>query len=78
MRGSEEDKDKQPPHRQAASYYKRKVGQKDGEFIVTMSHPRESSPKPLIIEINRWKASVKREQSVGAAALTTVSAPRAG
>jgi hypothetical protein len=78
VKGSEEDKCDQPPHRQAATYYKRIVKNKDGEFIVTMEHPRESSPKPLIIDVDRYKASVKREQSVGAAALTSVSAPRAG
>ena len=44
-----------------------------------MEHPRESAPKPLVIDVDRFKARVKREQSIGAAALTTaVSAPRAG
>jgi hypothetical protein len=78
IKGSEEDKSDQPPHRQAAAYYRRIVKDKSGQFIVTMEHPRESAPKPLVIEIDRWKASVKREQMVGAAALTAVSAPRAG
>jgi hypothetical protein len=78
IKGSEEDKSNQPPHRQAATYYKRIVAEKDGEFIVTMTHPRESAPKPVVIEIDRSKARVKKEQSVGAAALTSVSAPRAG
>jgi hypothetical protein len=77
-KGSEEDKSDQPPHRQAATYYKRIVAKKDGEFIVTMQHPRESAPKPLVIDVDRWKARVKREQAIGAAALTSVSAPRAG
>jgi hypothetical protein len=78
VKGSEEDKSDQPPHRQAATYYRRIVKDKDGEFIVTMEHPRESAPKPLVIDVDRLKARVKREQSVGAAALTAVSAPRAG
>ncbi len=77
-KGSEEDKSDQPPHRQAEAYYRRIVGLKDGEFIVTMEHPRESAPKPLVIDVDRFKARVKREQSIGAAALTAVSAPRAG
>ena len=77
-KGSEEDECPQPPHRQAANYYRRIVRDKDGQFIVTMEHPRESSPKPLVIEVDRLKSSVKREQSVGAAALVSVSAPRAG
>jgi hypothetical protein len=78
VKGSEEDKSDQPPHRQAANYYRRIIREKDGEFIVTMEHPRESAPKPLVIDVDRFKARVKREQSVGAAALTAVSAPRAG
>ncbi len=77
-KGSDEDKSDQPPHRQAANYYRRIVGKKDGEFIVTMEHPRESAPKPLVIEVDRFKARVQRAQSVGAVSLTSVSAPRAG
>ncbi len=77
-KGSDEDKSDQPPHRQAADYCRRIVAQKDGEFIVTMKHPRESAPKPLVIDVDRFKARVKREQLIGAAALTSVSAPRAG
>lgn len=76
--GSEEDESHQPPHRQAANYYKRIAGEKDGEYIVTMEYPRESAPRPLVIEVDYRKARVKRSQSVGAAALTPVSAPRAG
>lgn len=76
--GSEEDESTQPPHRQAANYYKRIVGEKDGEYIVTMEYPREGAPRPLVIEVDYRKARVKRSQSVGAAALTPVSAPRAG
>jgi len=77
-KGSEEDKSPQPPHRQAAAYYKRIVRDKDGEYIVTMQHPRESAPRPLVIEVDWRKAKVKRSQSIGAAAITPVSAPRAG
>lgn len=76
--GSEEDESPQPPHRQAANYYKRIVGEKDGEYIVTMEYPREGAPRPLVIEVDYRKARVKRSQSVGAAGLTPVSAPRAG
>ena len=76
--GSDEDKSPQPPHRQAANYYKRIVGEKDGEYIVTMEHPRVSDPRPLVIEVDYRKARVKRSQLIGAAALTPVSAPGAG
>lgn len=47
---SNDDSD-QPPHRQAANYYKDVVADLDGEFKVTMEHPKESDPKPLVIEI---------------------------
>lgn len=77
-KGSKEDDSPQPPHRQAAAYYKRIAREKDGEYLVTMEHPKESAPRPLVIEVDWRKAKVKRTQSVGAAALTPVSAPRAG
>ncbi len=76
--GSDEDESPQPPHRQAANYYKRIVGEKDGEFIVTMEYPRQGAPRPLVIEVDYRKARIKRSQSIGAAAMTPVSAPRAG
>ena len=78
-KGSDEDSDKQPPHRQAANYYKDDaVKKRKGEFHVTMEHPTESAPKPIIIQIDGSKATVlKRAASIGAAAIGT-SAPRAG
>jgi hypothetical protein len=77
-KGSKEDDDVQPPHRQAANYYREIAKEKDGEFIVTMEHPKVSAPKPLVIEIDRFKATVKKEQVAAAVAVTSVSAPRAG
>jgi hypothetical protein len=77
-KGTDEDEDVQPPHRQAANYYREIVKEKDGEFIVTMEQPKASEPKPLVIEIGRFKATVKKPQVFGAAVLTSVSAPRAG
>jgi hypothetical protein len=49
--GTEEDKDVQPPHRQAANYYRRVVSANSGEFKVTMESPSQNLPKPLKIEI---------------------------
>ena len=68
----------QPPHKQAAKYYREVADDKKGEFIVTMEHPRASAPKPLVIEIDRLKATIKREQVAAAVAVTSVAAPRAG
>ena len=68
----------QPPHRQAANFYRKIRVEKDGEFIVTMEHPKPSDPKPLVIEIDRFHATVKKALVVGTPALTSVNAPRAG
>ena len=68
----------QPPHRQAANYYKDVAKGIDGEFKVTMEHPKKSAPEPLVITIDSSKATIE-EQSAGAATLiTSQSAPRAG
>ena len=37
--GTDEDKDDQPPHRQAAEYYKEVATDLRGQFVVTMEHP---------------------------------------
>ncbi|MYB63291.1 hypothetical protein F4X73_01260 [Candidatus Poribacteria bacterium] len=67
-----------PPHRQAANYYKAVADDIDGEFKVTMEHPKESAPEPLVITIDSSKATIV-EQSLSAAALiTSQTAPRAG
>jgi len=75
---SEEDKDPQPPHRQAANYYRPVVDKLDGDgLIVTMEHPNENKPKPVVIEIgSRGLTLIKA--AVGGAA-TIISTPaRAG
>ena len=58
----------QPPHRQAANYYKDVAKDINGEFKVTMEHPKKSSPEPLVITIDSSKATIE-EQSVSAATL---------
>jgi hypothetical protein len=42
----------QPPHRQAANYYKEVMANRDGDFMVTMEHPNTESPKPMVFEID--------------------------
>lgn len=42
----------QPPHKQAAAYYRRVANLKQGEFKVTMDHPSRSNPKPMIYIID--------------------------
>ena len=77
-KGTTEDKDVQPPHRQAANYYRDIEKEKSGEFIVTMEHPSSSNPKALVIEIDQFGATVKKSQIFGAAAAASGPAPRAG
>lgn len=77
-KGTAADKDDQPPHRQAANYYRDVASNKDGEFVVTMEHPKASAPKPVVVEITGLGAKLKKTQAVGSAAVTSVVAPRAG
>ncbi|SEP17915.1 hypothetical protein [Aquisalimonas asiatica] len=50
-KGSDEDRDNQPPHRQAANYHRRVSGQCDGEFEVTMEKPSKANPKPFAYKV---------------------------
>jgi hypothetical protein len=79
VKGSAEDQDSNPPHRQAANYYRDIATQKSGEFIVTMENPSESEPKPLIVEIDTDNCAkvIKRALS-SAAIIGSSTAPRAG
>jgi len=78
-KGSDEDNVSDPPYRQAANYYKEdSVDDSETEFLVTMQHPNEDSPKPIVIEIDEDKAT-HRKRAVSAFAIATGSpAPRAG
>lgn len=81
QKGDERDRQDgaNPPHRQAANYYKEDVAEpKDGEFKVTMEHPSTSKPKPLTITIDGRKATVKKESVAATAAAVSVRTPRAG
>ena len=70
--------DIQPPHRQAANYYREVANKLDGEYLVTMEHPRVSAPEPLVIVIDGTKARVKSSGSLGVSAIVTRRPPRAG
>ena len=72
------DEDDQPPHRQAANYYRDLMKVKSGEFRVTMEHPTESRPEPLVIEIGGTGPKVKKLGFVAASVITSRPAPRAG
>jgi hypothetical protein len=65
-KGSEEDLDPQPPHRQAAAYYRSVADLKDGQFKVTMDLPSKSKPKPSTIEITDRGAQLLLVSAAGA------------
>ena len=79
IKNSGEDKDNNPPHRQAAAYYKDVAKDLKGEYQVTMEFPKESSPSPIVVEVDKktcWV--VKKTKSTTTAAIATKTPPRAG
>ena len=75
---TEEDDDPQPPHRQAANYYRSVVNKLDGEgLVVTMEHPSQKKPKPIIVEIGSRGVTLVKAATGGAAAIISTPA-RAG
>jgi hypothetical protein len=77
-KGTAEDRDIQPPHRQAANYYKKGIDKFNGDFIVTMEHPKKEKPEPLVIKIDSQKATIERMLWGGGIATTSQPSPRAG
>jgi hypothetical protein len=79
LKGTKEDEVDDPPHRQAANYYKEDVfDNPDAEFLVTMSLPNETAPKPLVIDIDGTKATVRKRALTASILATSRPAPRAG
>ena len=76
-RGTEEDKDVQPPHRQAANYYKEEVVEED-RFLVTMERPNEKNPKPVVIKIGPTGAVYESAATASVAESVSKTAPKAG
>ena len=68
----------QPPHRQAAAFYRERRDAVGGEFLVTMEHPSQTKPEPIVIEITEDKGKIKKLFSSGVAVITASRAPRAG
>lgn len=69
----------QPPHRQAAAYYRERASAIGGEYQVTMEYPTIFRPEVMIFEIDGAGIRlVKRSVTSGSAAILGVKAPRAG
>lgn len=73
-----DDSDIQPPHRQAANYYRDVAQDEFREFNVTMENPNKTRPKPLVVKIDGLGVSVEKQVIVGAASIVAAPAPRAG
>ncbi|WP_338702068.1 hypothetical protein V5279_46005 (plasmid) [Bradyrhizobium sp. 26S5] len=76
-KGSKEDKDVQPPHRQAANHHRRVVRDLDGTFVVTMEQPSRARPKVFGYEITAFGVAL----IIGAPMVSSAAAsstPRAG
>jgi hypothetical protein len=76
-KGTKEDDEVQPPHRQAANHHRRVIRQFDGTFVVIMEQPSRAGPKPFGYEITAFGiALIIGTPMIGSAAAST--APRAG
>ena len=76
-KGSKEDEDVQPPHRQAANHHHRVAKQLNGQFVVTMEEPSSERPRPFGYEFTALGVAL----IVVAPMVSTVAAastPRAG
>ena len=73
-----DDEDNQPPHRQAANYYKDQADAQGGSYVVTMENPKPSAPETLVIEITGSKAKQKKIWAGGLISAVSQPAPRAG
>ena len=50
----------QPPHRQAANYYREKVHARYGEFLVTMEHLNTNLPRPMVFTIDAHGVTLEK------------------
>ena len=78
VKGSDEDEDPQPPHRQAAAYYKRVARIKDGQFKVTMDLPSPGRPRPSTVEITALGAVLLGASAARGSAKVISTPTRAG
>ena len=77
--GTVEDSDKQPPHRQAATYYKEDpLAGEHWRFLVTMEQPSRKAPRPLVLTIDHRGAVHEKSVASGARSATESVTPRAG
>lgn len=76
----ENDDNNDPPHRQAAMCYKKYAEKISGQYKVTMEHPSERKPNPLVIKISKDGAEIKLASIISGTSslITTQKTPRVG
>ncbi|WP_019995386.1 ComEC/Rec2 family competence protein [Aureimonas ureilytica] len=78
VKGSADDLDPQPPHRQAANYYKEIIKDSSGQFKVTMETPSEAKPKPIKLKMSLAGVGVVSTVVPSVAGAVSSSSTRAG
>ena len=78
-----ESEETQPPHVQAAEYYRKVAEEKKGQFKVTMEHPTQEDPKPMKVEVRGLGLGAtvvagSSTSSSGSRRMTHTRTPRAG
>lgn len=68
----------QPPHKQAAAYYRSVAKKSMGEFLVTMEEPNLEAPEPIVIEITQLGYRLRKRITAAPMVITQHRAPRAG
>lgn len=73
----------QPPHKQAAAYYRKVAANNNGQFRATMEHPTKDDPKPLKMEVRgrgvgATVVAAGYTRHTGRRRATSESPPRAG
>ncbi len=68
----------QPPHRQAANYYKDLMKNFDGEFIVTMEFPKVSKPEPIELTFEESGMTLIKSSYGAGPYISSKKSPRAG
>ena len=77
LKGSEEDEDVQPPHRQAANHHRCVAKDLGGQFTVTMEEPSEANPKSFGYKISPLGVGLIVAVSTVSAKVASTT-PRAG
>ena len=69
----------QPPHKQAAEYYRSAAKKLGGRYVVTMEHPTKKNPKPVNLKVSGLGQGVALEKAASSlSGAVFTEPPRAG